>query len=471
MLYLVGLGAGGAQELSDSALQALRRAQRVFLTAPEHPSARALNLAGIKFEPCPADAKRAVESLLNAPERIVALATPGHPLIGNSITPALLHAIAERNRPIRIVPSRSVLEPILETVPLAAPDGIQLLSARCLPHLRLEPTLPALWVDIETSDRLQALQAQLLRYYPPEFEAYLIHAPGDDALTEYRRIAIHKLHQMPCDAITYLLVPPCPRREGAYSGFEGLVRVVAALRAPDGCPWDREQTHESLKPHLLEETYEALEAIDSGDPAALREELGDLLLQVLMHSQIASETGTFDIESVAQHLTEKLIARHPHVFGDAHAETAEQVLKNWDKTKRDQKRRDSVLEGVPCAMPALARAQEISKRAARVGFEWENIYGVLDKLREEELELRQAIESGDALRIESELGDLLFTVVNIARHANIDAEDALRVMVNRFTRRFQWMEAEAARQNRSLDTLNPDEWEELWQQAKQKANA
>jgi NTP pyrophosphatase (non-canonical NTP hydrolase) len=178
---------------------------------------------------------------------------------------------------------------------------------------------------------------------------------------------------MPCDALTYLLVPACPRREQTYAGFEGLTRVVAALRAPDGCPWDREQTHESLKPHLLEETYETLEAIDRADPAELREELGDLLLQVLMHSQIASESGAFNIEQVVQHLIEKLIARHPHVFGDAHAETAAQVLKNWDATKRQQKGRESVLDGVPRSMPALARAQEISKRAARVGFEWDSI--------------------------------------------------------------------------------------------------
>ncbi|GIV11555.1 MAG: MazG family protein [Fimbriimonadales bacterium] len=470
MLYFVGLGAGGAQELSDSALQALRRAQRVFLIAPEHPSARVLELASVAYEPCPATPAQALETVLNAPERLIALATPGHPLIGNPVVPALLDGAAQRNRPVRIVPSRSVLEPVLETVQLAAPDGIQLLSAQRLPHLRIEPTLPTLWFDLDNPEHLRALQAQLLRYYPHDFQAYLIHAPGDDALTEYRLIAIGKLHQMPCDTITYLLTPPCPQREGVYSGLEGLIRVVAALRAPNGCPWDREQTHASLKPHLLEETYETLEAIDSGDPIALREELGDLLLQVLMHSQIASEIGAFDLESVAQHLTEKLVARHPHVFGEAHAETAEQVLKNWDKTKRDQKRRDSVLQGVPRAMPALARAQEISKRAARVGFEWDSIAGVLDKLREEETELRQAIESGDPERIESELGDLLFTVVNIARHAKIDSENALRVMVDRFTQRFQWMEAEAARQNRPLDALSPNEWEALWQQAKQHAN-
>jgi tetrapyrrole methylase family protein/MazG family protein len=465
MLYLVGLGAGGAQELSEQALHALRRAPRVFVSQPTHPSTRLLHLAGVAFELCPAEPKQAVATLLHAPERTVALAVPGHPLLGNALVPQVLSAATEAGRPVRLVPSRSALEPVLEATLHAAPDGVQVISAARLPHVAPDPTLPVLWFGIETPERLCALHAHLSLRYPPDHEVILVHAPGDVS-AETRRVSLERLVEMPCDALTYLLVPACPRREQTYAGFEGLARVVAALRAPDGCPWDREQTHESLKPHLLEETYETLEAIDRADPAELREELGDLLLQVLMHSQIASETGAFDIEQVVQHLIEKLIARHPHVFGDAHAETAAQVLKNWDATKRQQKGRDSVLDGVPRAMPALARAQEISKRAARVGFEWDSIDGVLDKLREEETELRQAIESGDSARIASELGDLLFTMVNIARHAKVDAEQCLRQMVDRFTVRFQWMEAEAARQNRPLESLSPDEWEALWQQAK-----
>jgi tetrapyrrole methylase family protein/MazG family protein len=465
MIYLVGLGTGGAQELSEQALHALRRAQRVFVSHPAHPSTRLLQLAGIAFEPCPDEPEQAIATLLHAPERTVALAMPEHPLLGNALTSQLLAAAAESGRPVRVVASRCAMEPVLEATLHAAPNGIQVISAARLPHGALEPTLPCLWFGLDTPERLHALHARLSLLYPPDWEVVLVHAPGDVSV-ETRRVSLERLAEMPCDARTYLLVPACPRREQAYMGFEGLTRVVAALRAPDGCPWDREQTHESLKPHLLEETYETLEALDRADPAELREELGDLLLQVLMHSQIACESGAFDIEQVVQHLIEKLIARHPHVFGDAHAETAAQVLKNWDAAKRQQKGRDSVLDGVPRAMPALARAQEISKRAARVGFEWDSIHGVLDKLREEETELRHAIESGDSGRIASELGDLLFTVVNIARHADIDAEQCLRQMVDRFTARFQWMESEAARQNRPLESLAADEWEDLWQQAK-----
>ncbi|MDW8051896.1 MAG: nucleoside triphosphate pyrophosphohydrolase [Armatimonadota bacterium] len=471
MIYLVGLGMGGAQELSEQAFQALRRARRVFVAFPNHPTARLLTLAGVPYEPIAPDPEQIATTLLNCPEAPVALALPGHPLVANSLTAAVLHATAAQGRSVRLVPSRSFIEPALEATQLVASTGIQVLHAHQLPFARLEPTLPLLFFGLESAEDLARVQQQLLRTHPPDFEVILVHAPGDEARTEVRHTPLRNLHQLPTDANTYLLVPPCPRREQTYTGFEGLVAVVAALRAPGGCPWDREQTHSSLKPHLLEEAYEVLEAIDAGDYAALREELGDLLLQVLMHSQIASETGAFDIHQVVQHLIDKLIARHPHVFGEAHAETAEQVLKNWDKTKRQQKAQDSILEGVPRTMPALARAQEISKRAARVGFEWESIHGVLDKLREEEQELRQAIEAGDLKRAESEIGDLLFTVVNVARHLRIDAEQSLRQMVDRFVRRFQWMEAEAARQNRPLESLTPDEWEALWQQAKQATDA
>jgi tetrapyrrole methylase family protein/MazG family protein len=465
MLYLVGLGAGGAQELSEQALHALRRAPRVFVSQPTHPSTRLLQLAGVAFELCPAEPKQAVATLLHAPERTVALAVPGHPLLGNPLVRTRCPPPLKRDAPCDSCPAAARWSLCWRRPCTLRPTAFRSSARRDCPMSPPTRRCPTLWFGIETPERLRALQAHLSLRYPPSHEVIFVHAPGDVSI-ETRRVPLAQLTAMPCDALTYLLVPACPRREQTYAGFEGLARVVAALRAPDGCPWDREQTHESLKPHLLEETYETLEAIDRADPAELREELGDLLLQVLMHSQIASETGAFDIEQVVQHLTEKLIARHPHVFGDAHAETAAQVLKNWDATKRQQKGRDSVLDGVPRSMPALARAQEISKRAARVGFEWDSIDGVLDKLREEETELRQAIESGDSARIASELGDLLFTVVNIARHAKVDAEQCLRQMVDRFTVRFQWMEAEAARQNRPLESLSPDEWEALWQQAK-----
>ncbi len=244
-----------------------------------------------------------------------------------------------------------------------------------------------------------------------------------------------------------------------------LVDVVDRLLGPGGCPWDQAQTHESLKRHLLEETYEVLDAIDGGSKEKLKEELGDLLLQPIMHAQMERLTGEFDIDQVAATITEKLVRRHPHVFGETSGADAEEVLKNWDSIKKNERpaEEQSILNGVPRTMPALLRAFEVSKRAARVGFEWPNREAVFEKLKEEQSELHEAIDSGDEAWIEEELGDMLFTLVNIARWCEAEPEEALRKMLNRFTARFMSMEKGATKE---LGQLTPQEWDRLWEQAK-----
>lgn len=248
------------------------------------------------------------------------------------------------------------------------------------------------------------------------------------------------------------------------AGFEGLVYVVDRLLGPGGCPWDQAQTHESLKQHLLEETYETLEAIDSGDSELLKEELGDLILQPIMHAQMCARDGKFSTSDLVEGIKAKLIRRHPHVFGDVVAASAEQVLANWDRIKKSEKgEKESVLGGVPKTLPALQRAHQTSVRAARVGFEWPNRESVREKVDEELAELDEAIESGNKSEITSELGDLLFAVVNLARWSGVEPEDALRQMVDRFGERFSLMEASA---KKPLRELNAEEWDQLWNEAK-----
>lgn len=249
-------------------------------------------------------------------------------------------------------------------------------------------------------------------------------------------------------------------------GLQQLLEVVNALLTPGtGCPWDLEQTHDSLKKYLVEESYELIEAIDAKDDDAMQEELGDVLLQPLMHARMAEKEGRFNIDQVAGKQAEKLIRRHPHVFGDTEVADSDEVLRNWDKIKKSEKpeHKKSILEGVPKALPSLTRAHTISKRAARCGFEWPDLDGVFAKLDEENVELKAAIKSQDKAAIESELGDLLFTIVNVARWLDIDAEDALRKMLNRFTARFQYMESAASA---PLGELTADEWDVLWNEAK-----
>jgi tetrapyrrole methylase family protein/MazG family protein len=254
----------------------------------------------------------------------------------------------------------------------------------------------------------------------------------------------------------------------AGSLFERLVQVMARLRAPGGCPWDREQTRESLKAFLIEEAYEVLEALDRGGSEALQEELGDLLLQVVFHAQIAAELGEFTMKEVLAGVTDKLIRRHPHVFGEGRAETAAEVLSTWERLKQAERggpKEVSALTGVPKTLPALLRAQRLQDKAARVGFDWGETAQVLEKVEEEFAELKVAMGQG-AEATEAELGDLLFSLVNLARFHNLNAEEALRKCIEKFTRRFRHIETVIAERGKSLMESSLEEMDALWEEAK-----
>ena len=287
--------------------------------------------------------------------------------------------------------------------------------------------------------------------------------------------------------------------------FERVASIMARLRGPGGCPWDREQTFDSIKPYTLEETYEVLEAIDNRDWDELSAELGDLLLQVLFYAQMAKEQNTFSIDEVIDRLSTKLVDRHPHVFGDVKAETASEVLRNWEALKAEEKRKrrqagggtsvnhesqpESVLAGVSSAMPALLEAHKLSSRAARVGFDWPNVQGLFEKLREETVELQEHLKEFPApgpqpqgqgvagagraqtsedlrQRLEAEMGDLFFVLVNIARYLSLDSESALKRTNRKFKRRFQWMEDQLRLSGRTPGEASMEELESLWQGAK-----
>jgi tetrapyrrole methylase family protein/MazG family protein len=251
--------------------------------------------------------------------------------------------------------------------------------------------------------------------------------------------------------------------------FEELVGIIATLRSENGCPWDREQTHETLKSTLIEETYETLEAIDTGDPSKLKEELGDLLLNVMLQAQIADENKNFDIYAVIETLTEKLIRRHPHVFGDVDVEDSEAVVKNWEAIKRQEAGyadRKSVLDGIPNAMPTLLRAQKIQSRAARVGFDWEELTDVIAKVDEELEEVKTSISTDDPEAVAMELGDLLFAIVNLCRFMEMQAEETLRQANRKFIARFKWMEAELERRGTNFESQNLESLDAVWEAAK-----
>lgn len=273
---------------------------------------------------------------------------------------------------------------------------------------------------------------------------------------------------------------PAEKKAGKLAAgewFEKLVKLQTRLRAPDGCPWDREQTHMTLRTYLIEEAYEVVEALESGDDRKFAEELGDLLLQVVFHADIARDEGRFTAADVIQGIHDKMVRRHPHVFGEKRAKDAKAVLKSWEKIKaeerkvkgREEKRQPSLLDGVSHALPGTMEGFQLARRASRIGFDWDSARGVLNKLAEEAAELKREVSANDAKRIEEEAGDLLFAAVNVARFLHVDPEIALKKANAKFAARFRSMEALARRTGRELADVPRDEMERLWEQAKDSA--
>jgi tetrapyrrole methylase family protein/MazG family protein len=359
----------------------------------------------------------------------------------------------------------SLVASVFSTLRLDPPSRLVLLEAWSLRSAHVPPTppdCPTLLIGIDSAELAVQIKAILLTVYPQDHPVNLVEGQN----SQIARLSDLGSSTFNFQPSTCVYIPSL----GEGTSFESFTEIVAHLRAPeDGCPWDKEQTHASLRTHLLEETYETLSALDSGDKPGMREEFGDLLLQIMLNSQIANEAGDFNVNAVVKGVYDKIVRRHPHVFGDVEVSGVDGVLQNWEKLKEkersDKKEAKGLLDGVPAALPALIQAQEYQVRAARVGFDWPEIEGVLDKIAEEIQEVKEATEPA---HIAEELGDLLFALVNLARWKKVDAESALRGTNLKFKTRFAHIEAGAKQQERNLSDLSLDEMEALWQEAKKK---
>jgi tetrapyrrole methylase family protein/MazG family protein len=368
---------------------------------------------------------------------------------------------------VRVVGGLSFVEPVLSLLEIDGMANLQLADATDLAvahHPPLDPDRPALVGQLYGRRLAAEVKLTLMNAYPDDHPVTLVRSAGmaeGDKVT----LPLYELDRgQQVDHLTTLYIPPLPHT----GGLPAFQETVARLRAPDGCPWDQEQTHESLRANLLEETYEVLSALDASDDARLCEELGDLLMQIAMHTQIATEEGAFKFADVIGGIDAKLKRRHPHVFGEVEVNGTADVLRNWEAIKAGERReeghaQESQLAGVPVILPALARAQSLGERAARAGFDWPDAEGVLAKVDEETGELRAARDPEERAR---EMGDLLFTLVNVARWLDIDAEGALRSTCDRFTRRYAEMERGARARAANLADLSMEEKEALWNQAK-----
>ncbi len=474
-IIVVGLGPGDAAYLTVEAAQVLGEASEVCLRTRQHPTVASLPPhlelhsfdhfyeKGETFEEVYESIARRVLELGRRPEGVV-YAVPGHPLIGETSVHRILAQAEEAGIPVKIVAGVSFLEPVITALGIDPFDGLQIADATTLAarhHPNLDPDHPALVVQLYDRDIAAQVKLTLMNLYPDGHPVIMVHAAGTSQ-QEVREVPLYELdRQDDIEHLTSLYIPPL-EWPGSLFTYQD---VVARLRAPGGCPWDQEQTHLSLRKHLLEETYEVLEALDAEDSEGLCEELGDLLLQVFLHTQIATEAGEFKLIDSVNSIITKLTRRHPHVFGAVHVDDASEVLRNWEEIKKEEKGEEFVssLAGVSELLPALAQSQEMQDRAARVGFDWDEMQGVKDKVAEELRELDQAKGAGER---QSELGDVLFSLVNLARWLDVDAESALRDANRRFARRFVEIEKSASEVGRRLQDMTVDEMEELWQSAK-----
>ncbi len=479
-IVIVGLGPGAREQLTLEAWQVLSGAREVYLRTNQHPTVPFLPSGPVyhsfdeqyehldTFEQVYEEIARRVLELGQRPEGVV-FAVPGHPLMGETTTLKISALAREAELPLRIVAGVSFLEPVTTALGVDPFDGLQICDATILArkhHPNLDPDVAALVVQVYNRHLASEVKMTLLNLYHEEHPVRLVRGAGTPA-QEVRDLPLYALDRSDdLDHLSSVYIPPLAR-PGSLATFGD---VVARLRAPGGCPWDREQTHQTLRTHLLEETYEVLGALDEDNMQKLEEELGDLLLQIFLHAQIATEDGDFRLADTTATIIEKLIRRHPHVFGQATVQNADEVLRNWEQIKREERGRQdagdtfrSMLAGVTTTLPALSRAMELQRRAARVGFDWPNAEPVLDKVAEEAGEV---VSAPDADARAAEFGDLLFSLANLARWYDIDAESALRQANARFTRRFESIERYAHERGLKLEEMTLEQMDALWDQAK-----
>ncbi|NLI60351.1 MAG: nucleoside triphosphate pyrophosphohydrolase [Clostridiales bacterium] len=476
-IKVVGLGPGRADDLTLRAIKALKQGN-VILRTQSHGVVSFLEEEGIPYislDDLYEISQTFQEAYLAMVERIleeaqsqnIVLGVPGHPMIGERLVLELLSKADDGEFDIEIIPGISRAEAALASIGKNQDvQGVKITVASELDVDHIDTSMPLVIQDIDNPLLASDVKLSLLRAYPPGLEVYIC-KNKDEGTIKCQAIPLHQMDRLEeYDYTTCLYLPALDLTELEEFAFGHLVKIMEILRSPEGCPWDREQTHHSLKQNLLEETYEVLEAIEMEDYDKIIEELGDLLFQIVFHSQIGQEHGEFDIRDVISRVSNKMIDRHPHIFGDLTVKDTDQVLENWEKIKKKEKGQVShtqVLRDIPSILPALMRAYKVQKKAATVGFDWERIEDAAKKIEEELYELKDAYQGGKEDQIKEELGDLLFSVVNVARFLKVEPELSLKATIEKFIDRFDYIERMATK---PLEEMSLEEMDKLWNQAK-----
>ncbi|MBT2719108.1 nucleoside triphosphate pyrophosphohydrolase [Bacillus sp. ISL-57] len=485
-ITIIGLGAGDLEQLPLGIYKKLVQMEQCYVRTADHPVIGDLKREGMNFtafdgiyekhDQFEAVYEEIAETLLHeASNRSVLYAVPGHPMVAEKTVQLLLEKGPALGIAIKLEGGQSFLDPLFQAVRIDPIEGFQLLDGTDLSPDDLHITQHMIIGQVYDAFSASDVKLTLMEKLPDDYEVYIVTAAGSSQ-EKVTKCALFELdRQMELSNLTSVYVPPVKDEALRYREFSKLRRVIAELRGPDGCPWDKKQTHESLKKYLIEEAYELIDSIDEGDDEGMVGELGDVLLQVMLHSQIGEDEGMFTIDDVIEGITAKMIRRHPHVFGDVEVNGEEDVLVNWQKIKEDEKGGEtkalnSILDGIEKSLPNLLRAEEYQKRAAKVGFDWDEVSEAWKKVREEVQELEEEIVSPnrDVERIKSELGDLFFALVNISRYYDIQAEEAVYKANQKFQQRFTYIEECIQRADKKFEDYTLEELDSYWDEAKAK---
>lgn len=480
-IIVVGLGPGDSGELTLRTWEILKSGRPIFLRTAKHPVVNDFRRSGLSFTPLDdyyeqgATFEEVYQNIINrllteAARGEIIYAVPGHPMVAEATVKGLFSAAPKCGATVEVIPAVSFLDAVFTALRVDPNDGLQIVDALALHTNPPQPAYPALIAQVYNRAIASQVKLALMEQYPDEFSVTVIRAAGVPEEEKTAVIPLYELDRWPyIDYLTSVYLPPKEGATACHFPLDPLVRAMERLRGENGCPWDLEQTHQSLKPYVIEEAYEVIDAIDGQDMHKLCDELGDLLLQIIFHAQIAREAGDFDVRDVVAAITEKLIRRHPHIFGEVKVRGAAEVVRNWESIKREERRKGAepytLLSGIPKQLPALMTAVKVQKKAAGVGFEWPTVEGALVKVDEELQEMKEAMALNKE-DLAEEIGDLLFSIVNVCRFVKIDPEEALRRTIHKFVRRFNHVEEKVRQSGKDWGEFTLDELDHWWDESK-----
>jgi tetrapyrrole methylase family protein/MazG family protein len=477
-IEVIGLGAGDLEQLPLGIYRKLLQTKDIIYTRTlDHPVIESLAAEDVQFASFD-DMYEAETDFAVVYQRIVGFlldkaktsdilyTVPGHPMLAEQTVQLLLD---QDEVEVEIIGGQSYLDAVFASLKIDPIEGFQFVDGTSFERRQLNYEQHLVFCQVYDQFIASEVKLTLLEDLPPEYEIIIVEAAGtkQESLV---KLPLEELdHAVEVNNLTSVYVPPIAHDKLNHK-FSRIVEVIRALRAPGGCPWDQKQTHESLREYTIEEVYELIDAIDNEDDENIIEELGDLLMHILLHSQIGEDAGYFSIDDVIQSITDKMIHRHPHVFGDAAVDSVDDVITNWEVLKREEKgkQRESVLDGMPKHLPSLSKAYKLQHKAAKVGFDWTEVSSIWEKLKEEVAEVDQAIESGVKEDIEDEFGDVLFVIANLSRFYKINPEVALNGANNKFISRFTYIEKELERTGEKIEESSLAKMDDLWNKAKER---